>query len=71
MNEITQWKHRIKTDVLDPIDKIKLDEKELKAEAERAGVDYGRLKKTVQFEQSLQAERLRVECETILEYLDA
>ncbi len=71
MSEIANWKHRIKTDVIDPMDKVKSDESLIKLEIEGEGIDYAKLKQAVKAELEAKADKLRRDAETLLEYLDA
>lgn len=71
ISNLANWKHRIKTDVLDPTDKIKLDESALTLEIEAEGIDYVKLKKAVKAEIDGKADKLRRDAETLLEYLGA
>ncbi len=68
---LASWKHRIKTDVIDPTDKIKLDEGTLKLEVEAEGLDYSKLKQAVKAEMDARTDKVRKDAETLLEYLDA
>lgn len=66
---IEDLKRRIKKEVLEPMDTIKLDESMLKNEAEEAGFDYSAAKKVANAELEAKEGLLRTKLQTVIDYI--